>query len=78
MLEPEDIKKQTFSIIANQLGLEKDEINLSDTLEELTDSEIELSDLLAQIENHFYITFDEDDKITTVEDLLLTVEDKAT
>lgn len=78
MDEASDLKNQTLHLIADQLGVEKEEINLSDSLEDLVNSEIELSDLITRIENNFHIQFSKDDNIDTVEDLILAVEDKLT
>lgn len=76
MDETNKLKNRLLLLIADQIGLEKEEINLSDALEDLVNSEVELSDLLTRVENNFNIQFSEDDKIDTVEDLLLALEDK--
>lgn len=78
MDEKSDLKKQTLNLISDQLGTEKEEINLSDSLEDLVNSEIELSDLFTRIENNFHIQFSKNDNINTVEDLILAIEDKLT
>lgn len=72
----ENVKDEVLKLIANHLGIEGEEINLSDSLDRITNSEIEFSDLLSQLENHFYINFNEEDKIETVEDLIIAIEDK--
>lgn len=73
-----DIKEKTLSLIANQLGIEKEEINLSDPLGDFVEGELELSDLITRIENNFHIQFSNDDKIDTVEELIFLIEDKLT
>lgn len=76
MDETNKLKNRLLLLIADQIGLEKEEINLSDALEDLVNSEVELSDLVTRVETNFNIQFSEDDKIDTVEDLLLALEDK--